>query len=442
VIRAAHAATESEAERLNLAAVEANDQLLLGSFAETIKLWRAATSSVRHASLDDGVYRLTQPAIIGLTNAGLVEEAANAYAINVQLRSTSSGRHPLVATAADVWWAASATLAGAGQRVATLLGSSWSESVRTDNAWLRPVWALPLSMARWLDGDLEAAEQRAREALNVLPGLDEVRALAGYALIRVQLLRGDLDGASTTAEAVMREGSPTFQAYAAWLQAARSQLCLARQPSVAVARREIAAMVSSARHAAELGQVVPATWLYHDAMRLSPTLDVRPALARFAESVDAPVVQIVAQHAESRAQHDVAGLRRVAQWAESSGLRILAVAALDDALALSTTGAERAAAAVEVAAVRSRCSGFPPENSPALDDRLGLTGREFQVAAAAAAGFTDREIAEQLFVSVRTINAQLGSVYRKLGIEGRRALRTVPGLRTHGHAPQQRRQPA
>lgn len=49
----------------------------------------------------------------------------------------------------------------------------------------------------------------------------------------------------------------------------------------------------------------------------------------------------------------------------------------------------------------------------------GLTSTEAQVAALAAAGRTNREIAAEVFVSTKTVEAVLGRVYRKLGVRSR-----------------------
>ncbi|MCY1136753.1 LuxR C-terminal-related transcriptional regulator [Actinoplanes sp. Pm04-4] len=57
------------------------------------------------------------------------------------------------------------------------------------------------------------------------------------------------------------------------------------------------------------------------------------------------------------------------------------------------------------------------------DSRLsGLTAQERQVAELAARGLRNREIAERLFISVRTVGAHLHSIYPKLGISGRHQL--------------------
>ena len=57
---------------------------------------------------------------------------------------------------------------------------------------------------------------------------------------------------------------------------------------------------------------------------------------------------------------------------------------------------------------------------PAARDKL--TPQELQVATLAAAGLSNRQIAEQLYLSPRTISTHLYRVYPKLGISGRAEL--------------------
>ncbi len=56
-----------------------------------------------------------------------------------------------------------------------------------------------------------------------------------------------------------------------------------------------------------------------------------------------------------------------------------------------------------------------------------LSGRERRVAELAAAGATNREIAEELFVTIRTVESHLSNAYRKLGVELRADLPTALG---------------
>jgi DNA-binding CsgD family transcriptional regulator len=51
-----------------------------------------------------------------------------------------------------------------------------------------------------------------------------------------------------------------------------------------------------------------------------------------------------------------------------------------------------------------------------------LTAAERRVAALAAAGMTNREIAKELTVSAKTVSGQLGAVYLKLDVHDRSAL--------------------
>jgi DNA-binding NarL/FixJ family response regulator len=65
--------------------------------------------------------------------------------------------------------------------------------------------------------------------------------------------------------------------------------------------------------------------------------------------------------------------------------------------------------------------------------RVPLSAREREVVALIAGGLSNREIAEQLVLSVRTVERHIENVYNRLGIQGKagRAIVTVYALR-HG----------
>ena len=52
-------------------------------------------------------------------------------------------------------------------------------------------------------------------------------------------------------------------------------------------------------------------------------------------------------------------------------------------------------------------------------DRHALSEREMQTAVLAAQGFGNRQIGEELFVSIPTVKSHLYSVYKKSGIRSR-----------------------
>ena len=56
---------------------------------------------------------------------------------------------------------------------------------------------------------------------------------------------------------------------------------------------------------------------------------------------------------------------------------------------------------------------------------MSLTKREREVAVLAAGGITSKDIADRLFVSVRTVDNHLGRVYEKLGISSRAELAEI-----------------
>lgn len=58
---------------------------------------------------------------------------------------------------------------------------------------------------------------------------------------------------------------------------------------------------------------------------------------------------------------------------------------------------------------------------PADADGLGLTPREVEVIAGVAAGKTNREVADGLFLSVRTVDRHVSRIFEKLGVSSRAA---------------------
>jgi DNA-binding CsgD family transcriptional regulator len=71
-------------------------------------------------------------------------------------------------------------------------------------------------------------------------------------------------------------------------------------------------------------------------------------------------------------------------------------------------------------------AGARPRRDP-IESRSRLTASELRVARIAATGLTNREVAQSLFLTEKTIENHLRSVYRKLGIQSRSQLpRALP----------------
>jgi DNA-binding NarL/FixJ family response regulator len=68
-----------------------------------------------------------------------------------------------------------------------------------------------------------------------------------------------------------------------------------------------------------------------------------------------------------------------------------------------------------------RAAGARPRTT-AIGGVESLTARELRVATLAAEGRTNREIAQALFVTPKTVEVHLSGAYRKLAIRSRRDL--------------------
>jgi DNA-binding NarL/FixJ family response regulator len=65
-----------------------------------------------------------------------------------------------------------------------------------------------------------------------------------------------------------------------------------------------------------------------------------------------------------------------------------------------------------------------PQTSTSIEQALretGMTRREAEVLTLIAAGRTNDEIARQLFLSVRTVERHISTIYQKIGVSGKAA---------------------
>ena len=90
------------------------------------------------------------------------------------------------------------------------------------------------------------------------------------------------------------------------------------------------------------------------------------------------------------------------------------------------TAAIRAAATAATPSTRAR---RPVASRPESADLPSLTAREWAVLGLVVQGSTNREIAEQLQLSEKTVSVHLSHIYRKLGVTNRTALATAAAER-------------
>ncbi|MEV6289515.1 LuxR C-terminal-related transcriptional regulator [Streptomyces sp. NPDC051896] len=150
----------------------------------------------------------------------------------------------------------------------------------------------------------------------------------------------------------------------------------------------------------------------YDAVRLG---DAEGAARRL------PAGSVFARHADALARKDAEGLDRAAEALEERGFLLFAAEARAQAVRVHRDPRAARVSRTRAVALARRCQGA---RTPALAGLvLGeLTARQRQIVTLAAAGLTNREIAERLTLSVRTVGNHLYSAYSRLGTGDRGAL--------------------
>ena len=203
----------------------------------------------------------------------------------------------------------------------------------------------------------------------------------------------------------------------AWVAHARGERSQAREVA-----REWAAGCASYE------QTVFAAFAWHDLARLGEPDAAVDALRLVASRVDGDLIPTFATHAAALATGDAAGLERVVSAFEQMNAALYAAEAAAEMARLfrheGRTGSALTAA-VRAGRLAERCEGARTPALEGLDASLPLTAREHEIAGLAARGLSNREIADRLVVSVRTVDNHLHNAYTKLGITQRADLAAI-----------------
>lgn len=265
-------------------------------------------------------------------------------------------------------------------------------------------------------GHLASAERWLAETISgaTSVGPPGLAVLARLSLTAVHGAAGALDRARATFAEIPAELVP-----ASWL-------ALARGWSEGMATgidATLGHVDDAATRAHDGGNRTLATQAWQVALELDRAEAALTPLATLAAECDSGFVALLAEHAAAAARGDHARLLEIADaWEERDGLRLAATAAAKAARVLQGSRASTAARARADDLVR-RCDGLDLPVLRSDEAASPLTPREQEIASLAAAGATSKEIAAQLFLSSRTVDNHLQSVYTKLGISGRQELR-------------------
>ena len=291
-------------------------------------------------------------------------------------------------------------------------------------------FAVNLGRVATLQGRMATARRYYAEAA----GLAQASHFAGprrVALSGLALAHAMLGEADAAAQALAeRAAGPAFGFRGPEQQLADAWTAIAsRRPAEAAQR-----LRDAAAQAASTGHRTAESWLLHDLMRTSGQ-DTSARLRELADACDSPLVSARARHGAAARAHDARELAgAVGDFAVLGAMLLAAEAAAGAAEALSRDGDRRAATAalrrsIELAAA---CEGaVTPGLFRAAAVHAGaaspLSSREREIAMLAAAGIASKDIAERLYLSVRTVNNHLQHAYTKLGVSSRADLAQALG---------------
>jgi DNA-binding CsgD family transcriptional regulator len=217
---------------------------------------------------------------------------------------------------------------------------------------------------------------------------------------------------------------PAYRLYAPDDQLALAWGAVAEGSTTEALRRTVAA----ADLARETGAPAYEVLAWQTAVQFGDATTALPRLTALAEL--GPRAVVARAHARAWADQDGETLLKAADaWARLGDLVAAGDAAAQAADVHRRQG--RQGSALSAAALAEKLAGRSGARTPALAIAarpLPLTAREREIAALAARGLSNKDIAERLTVSVRTVEGHLYRAGLKLGVSERNALADVLGV--------------
>ncbi len=442
-VLAAGAAIDGDPELKTAAELAAADALLThtdrhaerAARVQAIDPLATATPELRAAALAHRAWLAAERGSPGAGTCAGLARAALADDALLQLADRRAGFHLcvralLVSDRVEEAEAAIAALHGRAEETGSvMLGAA--------AAWYGADLALCL-------GRLADAERGARRVLELAPAPGLASAAATELLVGALTERGEL----AEAQAVLDDRPELWQGTEGWetgIRHARARLLLgagefeqaAEAAREAGARRLAQGRVNPAwtawratlAHAlAHLGRFEEATAVADENVALAHAFGAPTALmtALLARTVCAPPGEQRAARATAALELEAPAVLERAQLQLELGATLVRQGRRVEARdvlrpAFATADAAGAVPLAERARRELVASGLRPRKA-AVEGVAALTPRQAQVSGLAAGGRSNREIAQELFLSVKTVETHLAAAYEKLGVSGRAAL--------------------
>ena len=419
VLAEARATISDPACRRELDALQGNHLLLAGEVARAIALSvpllaDPGDAAFAQASLDAG----TALALAGRTGEA-IRHTSDALAIRLGLLDETQ------LSTVGVYTVALALALGEAGRIDEAIATAEAgyrvalEQGRIDGqAWLASI----LARMRLLQGRLTTAAQLFREAATLFESLGHPGRR--YCLGGLALAAGQQNDRTVGLAAVqaLDEAVPTpVHLMDVDILRGRAWVSLIEHDRTGAERT----LWQAADLASEWGQLAAESAALHDLVRIGFAQDASKRLIDLADRVDGEFMAARAAHAKATAGEDLNLSSEASERFEGIGALLLAAeaAALERHLA-DRAGLHRRASAA-AARMQQLLAGCEGADTPAVSSSAELqrlSAREREVAMLAAEGLSSRQIAERLFVSIRTVDNHLQRVYAKLGITNRAEL--------------------
>ena len=295
---------------------------------------------------------------------------------------------------------------------------------REEPADVRAVSAEILGMVMLAAGDLDAALRHLPEEIDaeMANSFHVVNSFHRFHLLRAQALArsGDAEGADRALNTARAHRHPAYVYVTstellseAWLAAVRSRPSEARR----LARE-------AAEFACEHDQLAREVWCLQTAVQFDDT-DAAERLAELSTRVEGPRAAVAARYAAALSADDAGELDRASDEFEAMG-DLLAAADAAGQAATAHRRAGRAGSALTAAARAQRlatdCGGAVSPAIQAASFAPPFSNREREIAVLVAQGLSNREIAEAVSLSVRTVESHIYRASSKAGVSGRSAL--------------------
>ncbi len=297
---------------------------------------------------------------------------------------------------------------------------------RSDEAQAWGAWWLARTVAD--RGHVQVALHHGREALALFRKIGRplfINEVLGYVAMALALA-GRAREANEALRAVDDLGLSATMYSAVDLQQARAWTTAAAG-DLRAARRSLGEAAALGRR---IGDRVGEAAALHGVARLGEAKSVVGRLTELAGEIEGDLVPARAAFAAAAARRDPAGLEEVASSFETMGATLLAAeAAAEAAVCWRRDGNPKRAAnaGVRAGVLAERCQGAVTPALHAVESRARLTPAEHETAVLAAAGHSNKDIADELFVTVRSVENRLQRVYHKLGISSRTELAAALG---------------